>query len=106
MATKLAEKNITVYVRLGENEDVRTLSFDIPPNITQADLLDEGFAIDGHSAVYAVKGYYNDEHVHYPEDAPASAREAWYVPLHDALRQEQENLIGWLKKKGYTVTFR
>jgi hypothetical protein len=52
-----------------------------------------GFAIDGHSAARTVSPYTN----HATGD---------YVPLIDALRDDQLELIGWLGERGYAVNFK
>ena len=83
-------KTIDVYVRLcngDEEAPCRELSFRIPEEIEQKELLDRGYAIDGHSAIGAV--------TESPQDT-----------LADALLNEQRELIGWLDKHGYSVTFR
>jgi len=85
---------VTVFVRLcGEGQkECRELSFRIPEGISQAELLDEGYAIDGHSATYAVTPYHqNDDE---------------YVPLADALLFAQRRLVTWLDNRGYGVIFK
>jgi hypothetical protein len=86
-------KPIRVYVRLGNGSDVpaRELSFRIPSDIDQEDLLEYGFAIDGNSATLAVKS-------HTDEDGE-------FIPLSEALHDAQEDLIDWFDEQGYDVVF-
>jgi hypothetical protein len=83
---------VTVYVRLCDNDrdDCRELGFRIPDGIEQADLLNAGFAIDGHTAVKSALAYKDGNE---------------YVPLSQSLRQVQMHLAGWLNERGYQVQF-
>jgi hypothetical protein len=86
-------ETVVVYVRLcgdGRSDECRELSFQIPDGISQIELLEEGWAIDGNSATSSV--------VDYEEDGQ-------YVPLSRVLRMRQLNLVKWFKKRGYEVEF-
>ena len=77
---------VAVYVRLS-GTDGREVSFRIPESISQRELLDEGFAIDGTSASQTV--YASDE-----------------FSLSDMLRDRELELIAWFSEKGYEVEFK
>ena len=83
-------KTIDVYIRLcKENrEDCREITFRIPDGISQEEVLDRGYAIDGNEALRQV-----------PDSDTAPA-------LAEALRDEQYGLRAWLGEYGYEVTFR
>jgi hypothetical protein len=87
-------QKLTVHVTLGNGDDdrIRELSFRIPDNITQKDLLDYGFAIDGNSATVAARQYVDGD--------------GELVPLAEALRDEQVRVLEWLGERGYEVNFR
>lgn len=97
--TESKTEAVTVYVRLcaDREEDCRELGFRIPKGITQLELLNAdvngGFAIDGNSATTSV--------VAYTEDLTGT-----YVPLSDALRACQLELVSWLSERGYDVEFK
>jgi len=86
---------VDVYVRLSDDDrsDMREISFKIPAKLSQKDMLEAGFSIDGHSAARAVMAYTDDV-------------ADQYVPLQDALRDAQLELIGWLGQRGYAVNFK
>ena len=88
--TLSTRKAIIVYVRLCDGDEqapCREMSFRIPQGITQSDLLEAGWALDGHSAVKTVIPF----------------EDGW---LADALLSEQRELIAWLGKHGYSVEFK
>jgi len=82
---------VDVYVRLDASETGREVSFRIPDDIPQHELLDKGYAIDGNSALTGVSAYGTGED---------------FVSLADALREQQQSLRTWLDEKGYTVVFK
>jgi hypothetical protein len=84
---------IRVYVRLGNGSDkpVRELSFKIPSDIDQEDLLEYGFAIDGHTATLAVKAYTDED--------------GDFIPLSEALHDAQEEIVEWFDERDYDVVF-
>ena len=75
-----------------EEEATREISFQIPEGVSQSELLEHGFAIDGNSASSGVKAYFDDV-----------VRET--ISLTEALHDEQVDLVKWLKEKGYDVEF-
>lgn len=87
-------KRVELYVRLGSNRDEgeRELSFQIPEGLSQKDLLDHGFAVDGNSALMGITSY---------ED-PDGGRT---VSMAAALHEVQEDVMRWLTAKGYDVVF-
>ena len=85
---------VAVYVREGESEDVRTLSFRPPEGISQTELLDRGYAIDGNSAVYRVSAT--------PDGGPNNEATALMANLLFAER----DLVAWLGGLGHKVEFR
>jgi len=96
MKTTASSKTIEVYVRLGNGPEdpVREMSIrNVPPEITQKALLDFGFAFDGNAAVSSVSAYTDDD----------TGR---YVPLAEALREEQRGLVEWFGTFGYEVMFK
>jgi len=92
MTDSQTAQTILVYVRLcGGDEDCREISFNIPEGMSQRDLLDHGFAIDGREAVktvVTVKDNYN------------------HVPVARALREAQVALVQWLGDLGYEIEFK
>ena len=80
---------VVVYVRLPDDErrDAREIRFRVPDNISQAELLRNGFAIDGNSATQAV--------------VPFGDRQ-----LSDLLRERQMELVEWFDEFGYEVEFK
>jgi hypothetical protein len=85
-------ERVRVFVRLcGEGQDnCRELSFHIPSGLSQMELLDAGFAIDGHSATKsAVWGEYSE-----------------HLSMSDALLEAQRDLVAWLAERGYDVEFK
>jgi hypothetical protein len=86
---------VDVYVRLcgaGGGEECREMGFRIPGGVEQADLLQAGFALDGNSASKSV--------------VPFHTQNGNYVPLMEALHEEQQALVLWLGERGHTVRFR
>jgi hypothetical protein len=97
---RMSDKKITVYVRLGGDPndrnipEVRTLSFKAPDEIPQKVAIGQGFAVDGNS-------YIMDTAAYWMEDTPDHR----YVPLAEALRDTQMDIIRFLGEYGYEVTF-
>lgn len=87
----MSERTIPVYVRLGagNNETVRTISFQRPSEISQTDAITRGWAIDGNEFVMDVVANTDEDR-----------------PLMEQLRCEQEALISWLADLDYEVDFR
>jgi hypothetical protein len=87
------ERKVLAYVRLcgDENRDCREINIKIPDGISQAELLAEGFAIDGHSASKSVTDYTDD---------------GTYVPLSEALLDCQREIVAWFAERGFAVEFR
>ncbi len=85
---------VRVYVRLckdeigNHRENCRELRFRVPDGISQRELLDAGFAIDGNSAT---KGIVWDGHTR--------------LTISDELRAEQVRLVAWLAERGYEAEF-
>ena len=90
--TDASTRTIPVYVRLcGGDEDCREISFNIPEDIPQSEILEHGYAVDGREAVrtvVTVKDKYN------------------HVPVTKALHGAQLALIEWLDMYGYEVEFK
>jgi len=84
-------KTVTVYVR-APDDDTRTLSFTRIPEVSDADALKHGFAIDGNSYVMGLTAYFDED-------------ENRKVSLHEGLRDTQQELITWLGALGFTVEF-
>jgi hypothetical protein len=86
-------KAITVYVRLGpgDNDAQRTVSFRRPTEIPTSVLLDKGFAIDGNEAVVCVMPRLDAGN---------------FIPLMEALLDEEKALVAWLDEYGYDVEFK
>jgi hypothetical protein len=83
---------VDVFVRRDRaRPDSRDLSFQIPSGIEQSDLLDTGFAIDGHSATKSVAAYTDDEEAD--------------VSVSDALLAEERHIVKWFSEIGYKVNF-
>jgi hypothetical protein len=88
------KQQIDVYVRLDESEKGRELSFRIPDDITQKEILDSGYAIDGNQVLIGVSAYVEQ----------GTGR---VVTLAEALRDLQQELVEWLGTTwGYTVVFK
>jgi hypothetical protein len=88
---KTAETHIEVGVTDTNGADTRELSFRIPEGMSKSDLLEAGFALDGHHATKAVASYSNGD--------------GDYVPLPTALLDEQRAIVKLLAEKGYEVAF-
>jgi hypothetical protein len=85
---------VDVFVRLcGDRrpDECRELSFRIPDGVSQAELLEAGYAIDGHSATKSVVDY---------------EEEGQYVPLSEALRDAQLELVKWFGERDREVVFK
>lgn len=96
-------KLIPVYVREGESEVVRTLSFNPPSEISQGELLESGYAIDGRAAIRSVTA-------HDPAACDMCRGDLECddlgMSLLDQLLDAERELSKWLGKKGYRVEFR
>lgn len=85
---------IRVFVRLckdengNHRENCRELRFRVPLDLSQRELLEAGFAIDGNSAT---KGIVWDGHTR--------------LTISDELRAEQVRLVAWLAERGYEAEF-
>ena len=91
----MTDQVITVYVRLCDNNDedpCREISFKIPEGVSQHDVLERGYAIDGNRVLKQVEGFFD-------------VRSGEGVRLADALRDEQLALMAWLGKLGFSVVF-
>ena len=86
-------KRATDYGRIRIRSDERELSFRIPDGIKQADLLAEGWAIDGHSALYGVAAHTED----------VTGR---WVSMAEELLDTQRYVVKFLGDKGFEVRFR
>jgi hypothetical protein len=87
-------QTLDVFVRLCADRDkeCREISFPIPEGISQKDLLDYGYAIDGNEATRSVVAYTDDDDN--------------YVPLSEALNDAQRQMVTWLGEHGFDVTFK
>lgn len=88
--TESQTNTVLVYVRLcgdDASRECREISFKIPDKLSQKDLLEEGFAIDGNSAMKAVTPYDDFQ-------------------LSDVLHNSQLDLVKWLGQRGYAVEFK
>ena len=95
-------KNV-VYVRR-EGRETRILSFKPPPEISQKEALDKGFAVDGNSYVLGITGdtvvsgdIISGSELGPPPEVPR--------PLAVVLADSQRELTKWLGKLGFEVTF-
>jgi hypothetical protein len=75
---------VKVYVRLGDNEAERRLTFALPAEVNQIDVLEMGFALDGNQCVAIVTG----------ECSPV-----------EALLEMQRRLVSFFKERGYDTQF-
>jgi len=85
-------KIVTVYVR-APDDDTRTLSFPRIPEVSDADALAHGFAIDGNSYVMGLTAYFDEDNHR-------------TVSLHEDLRDSQQDLTRWLGTRGFVVEFK
>jgi hypothetical protein len=106
---------IKVYVRLGDNESERTISFRIPENVDPLDLLERGATIDGNQAMisagYDAVASENEElgrriPVYSCPDLSAPDNEDYKATsLVRVLGHCQRSLVRYLKSLGYQVEF-
>lgn len=97
-------KTIHVYVRKGGDNHERWLSFTIPDNIAQLEVMQKGIAIDGNQALWSVgRGEYDSNEKSWSYAGPLSDR--IHNSLPDALLDEEQHVAEWLKDRGYTVIF-
>ena len=116
---------VKVYVRAGDHEGERTLSFRPPKEVPQSEWLKRGFAIDGNSviaSVSALTGIAPFEDIPgipsnvevigrrpYPRlhTDPKEVRGAGFFPrtLVQALQEVEAWLVEWLGELGYDVEF-
>ncbi len=84
-------QTVDVYVRLTSDEeaDARQLSFRIPDGLSQAELLERDWAIDGRNALKIVEPW---------RDGSGEMHS-----LSESLVEEQRDLLKWLD--GYEVHF-
>lgn len=68
-------------------EHVRSLSFEIPEGVTQSELIEHGYAIDGVWARRSVAEYVHGDFCD---------RSGEYVPFSAALFEAEEELVEWL----------
>ncbi len=100
MATR-APKVIAVYIRKGPSEDARIISFNPPPELSRADIVRLGYAMDRSSALLSVAPR--------PRFGNPNDPEAWkgpIIPLTEALHDAQKALQEWLEARGYTVEWK
>jgi len=74
------EPPVEVYVRKGVDDDERYLAFRFPDWLSQGEVLDKGWAIDGNQVLFSV-----------------SKRE---------LLTAEKLLVEWFRQKGHGITFR
>lgn len=100
----MQDRQIAVYVRR-EGREARTLSFNPPPEVSQKEALDKGFAIDGNSYVLGITG---DSIVGSEVISGSSLGPHLEVlrPLSVVLADSQREITNWLGKLGYEVTFK
>ena len=102
----MPDRQIAVYVRR-EGREARILSFNSPPEISQKEALDKGFAIDGNSYVLGitadsiVEGTLISGSALKLEPFPEIAR-----PLSAVLADNQRAIAKWLGNFGYEVIFK
>jgi hypothetical protein len=77
--TEGLEAPVKVYVRKGLDNDDRFLSFIVPEWLSQGEVLDKGWAIDGNQVLFAV-----------------SKKE---------LLAAERDLVDWFRQKGHGITF-
>lgn len=77
--TEGLEAPVQVYVRKGLDNDERYLSFIVPDWLSQGEVLDKGWAIDGNQVLFAV-----------------SKKE---------LLAAERDLVDWFRQKGHGITF-
>lgn len=77
--TEGIEPPVQVYVRKGLEDDERYLSFRFPDWLSQGEVLDKGWAIDGNQVLFSV-----------------SKRE---------LLTAERELVEWFRQKGHGITF-
>ena len=75
----VTDSQIKVYVRKGAEKSERTLSFIIPTSITQEELMDDEWGIDGNQAIGV-------------------------VPV-GKLVERQRQMMDWFRQKGYNILF-
>jgi hypothetical protein len=101
----LPQKTITVYVRKDDPYS-RTLSFDRIPEITDAEALGKGFAIDGKSLLISIQP---DKAGHTgqvdEEGGPGGDDLALARSLSGVLLDTEQFIVDWLGTHGYTVEF-
>ena len=99
MSQDAEQQTVTVYVRkfdipavrAFENEEGRRMSFRMPTSIDVFELIERGYAIDGNQAVMDIQAYVTEG--------------GRFIPLADALREEQLNLLAYLREKGFSPQF-
>jgi len=103
----MTDRQIAVYVRL-DGPEARILSFNSPPEISQKEALDKGFAIDGNSYVLGITA----DSIVGNEVISGSALEieSFYGgvprPLSAVLADNQRAIAKWLGSFGYEVIFK
>jgi len=100
----MQDRKIEVYVRR-EGREARTLSFNPPPEVSQKEALNKGFAIDGNSYVLGVTGdsVVGDEVISGSALGPSPEVPR---PLPVVLADSQLEVTNWLGNLGYEVTFK
>lgn len=93
---------ILIYVRKGHSESERILSFHIPTEFPQKELLEKGFAIDGDNAVYSIM---DDSDAWVVDTKTKETRRGPGKTMLDKLLDTQQSLMKWLTEKGYRVRF-
>lgn len=111
----MTDQTVSVYVRLCDQQrpDCRDISFRIPEGITQAEVLEWGYAIDGnqalkrladaleitdHKHVESQDGYVDEDGEFVPESQPETG-----CMVTTALYDEEVALAKRFDEKGYTV---
>ena len=101
------DRVISVYVRMGDAESQRLITFKPPPGIPQMDLLKQGIALDGNQAMIVVgpyPGYSPDSGALTTLYGGALNRDA--TSLSAALAKEELALAKLLAASGRKVEFK
>jgi len=101
--SEVQKPTVKIYVRLGESDRERVVSFRIPDGIDPLELLERGLALDGNQAAFSVTESDGDPEEGIGFGSPLIER--GNRTLTGALGDSQRALVAFLRDRGFEPLF-